>query len=352
MTAVIFVVLLALVGVSLYQQYNVVQPSSPWSPTTPYPLQTSGETGVAGQPCVLNNESVVCVGGQDFSGSPNSVVYSAQLTAGGLGNWTSESAYPTSIMFQPCVSYGGFIYCVGGAYDGTADDVAFAYFAPLTSLGVGSWKDTTPYPIPADSQACVASSGYIYCLGGENETAGTNATAAYSNSAWYAPISSSGIGVWNKTTAYPPYTFFPSCTAFQTYLYCLGGETSGGSPLGTVYFATLSSGGIGKWQTTTAYPFQAAGQDCVTSSEHIYCIGGWTGGASYTGSVYYAPISPGGVGAWVQAAAYPLGATTSCVVGPLGEIYCVGGYEGSSGQTDASYYGLITIQPTLETNST
>ena len=346
-TAVIFVVLLVLVGITLYQQYSNSQPAGPWHETTPYPLQASGGAGVAGQPCLESNGSVFCIGGQDVDGSPNSGTYSASLSSSGIGNWTSASPYPTAVMFQPCVSYGGYVYCVGGSYDNTADDIAFAYFAPLSASGLGEWKQTTSYPIPADSQACVASSGYVYCLGGENETAGTNATASYSSSAWYAPISSSGIGDWNRTTAYPGQTFFPSCAAFGDYIYCVGGENSGGNPQDATYYAPLSSKGIGPWVETTVYPFKGAGQDCLTSSTYIYCVGGWTGGDTYTGAVYFALVSPDGIGSWQQAGDYPLGLTTSCVLNSAGYLYCIGGYEGSSGQIGTSYYGLLTSQPSV-----
>ena len=347
----IFVVLLILLGISLYQQYSTSSPAGPWHETTPYPLTSNGAAGVAGQPCVASNNTVYCFGGQDFNDDPSSQVYSASLSSAGIGNWTSASPYPTEVMFQACVSYGGYVYCLGGSYDNTADDVAFAYYAPLSAAGLGAWNPTTSYPIPADSQACVASSGYLYCLGGENETAGTNATSALSSSAWYAPISSAGIGGWNPTTAYPGQTYFPSCASFSDYIYCVGGEDSAGNPQSATYYAALSPTGIGPWTETTAYPFQGAGQGCLTASSYIYCVGGWTGGGSYTGAVYFALISPDGIGAWTQAGTYPVGLTTSCVLDSAGYLYCIGGYAGSSGPTEASYYGLLVSAPS-SVNST
>jgi hypothetical protein len=338
-------VLLLLVGVSLYQQYSTSSPAGPWHATTPYPLQANGASGVAGQPCFTSNSTLYCVGGQDVGGGPSSQVYSSILSSTGIGDWKSANPYPTEVMFQPCVAYGGYAYCLGGSYDRSADDIAFAYYAPLSAAGLGAWSPTTSYPIPADSMACVASSGYIYCLGGENETAGTNATSAYSSSAWYAPLSSAGIGGWNRTTSYPDQIYFPSCAAFGGYIYCVGGEDASGNPQDATYYATLSPNGIGPWTETTAYPFQGAGQGCLTSSSYIYCIGGWSGGSSYTGAAYSALISPDGIGTWKQAGAYPVGLTTSCVLDSSGYVYCVGGYAGSSGPTQATYYGLLTSQP-------
>lgn len=344
-TAVIFVVLVLLLGVTLYEQYTATTTAGPWQQTTSYPLQTGGGPGVAGQPCVAANSTVYCIGGQNIEGDPSSQIYSAPLSSSGVGNWTSAGSYPSDVMFQSCLGYGGYVYCLGGIYDDSADDIAMAYYTSLSQSALGTWQETTSYPVPADSQACVASSGYIYCLGGENETAGTNASAIFASSSWYAPISSKGIGTWVHTTPYPDGIFLPACTSFGGYIYCVGGETKAGAAQDSVYYAALSVNGIGSWTNTTSYPFQGAGEDCFTSSSSMYCVGGWTGGSSYTGDVYYAQLSPTGVGAWDEAGAYPAGITTSCVLDAAGYVYCVGGYAGTSGPVPVVYFGLLVPQP-------
>jgi hypothetical protein len=263
-----------------------------------------------------------------------------------ITSWASDSNhYPQSIHGQACVAYSGYLYCVGGTYDDNGDDVASSYYAPLSSgSGVGKWNTTTAYPIPIDTQSCVGSSGYIYCIGGSNETDGTNADSTSSNSVWYAPLSSSGIGSWSHSTAYPGNLYFQSCFAANGYVYCLGGADSSDNSQNADYYATLSSAGVGTWTKTTAYPVQLSGQACAISTGYIYCVGGETAGGSnpsYTNAAYYAPVSAGGMGTWKQAPSYPLSVGTTCVVSS-GYMYCVGGFDASSaGENNAVYYASL-----------
>jgi len=341
-TAVALIGLLALVGLEFYLQSTASTRSvSAWSNMTPYPLETSGTAGVAGQSCVASNGTVYCIGGQDFTGGPHSTVYSAPLTSTGVGRWTNDTnAYPQEVMFQSCVADSSYVYCVGGVYDSTADDVPYAYYAPLTPSGVGAWKQTTSYPVPVDTESCVASSGYIYCIGGENQTSGTNSTSVPSNSDWFAKISPSGIGNWITATAYPQGIYFPVCTSLGGYVYCVGDEARSGEAQTAGYYSAISPEGLGVWTATTAYPIGDAGQSCVVSSSDLFCVGGWTGGTAHTTSVYYAQLTPGGIGNWQAASDYPVGVLTTCV-GSLGYIYCFGGSQGSSGPTDSDYYGQL-----------
>jgi len=74
-----------------------------------------------------------------------------------------------------------------------------------------------------------------------------------------------------------------------------------------VYYALLSSGGVGAWTQTTSYPVDVSSQSCVVNSGYVYCIGG-------SNAVYYAPLSSSGVGAWTQTMSYPGSAgAQSCV---------------------------------------
>ncbi len=239
------------------------------------------------------------------------------------------------------VSSDGFAYCVGGSYDDAGDDLASSYYAPLTSSGIGSWNSTTAYPAAIDSQACVTSSGYIYCLGGENETSGTNSTVTPTNSAWFASISSGGIGVWKHTTAYPSTVSFEACAASKSDIYCVGGVDASNNGVASVYYAPISSSGIGQWSASTSYPFDAYGQTCTIDAGSLVCVGGVPNGTSSSSNgVYSAPVSSGGVGQWHKAGNYPVGIETACAVS-LGNLYCSGGYQDSSTISGATYYAKL-----------
>lgn len=350
---ILVVVIIVIIALSAFATLLAPSSSSPWKPTATYPLQIEGTFGVFGQQCVNSTVYVYCIGGEDASGGPRNDVYTSSaisLSSGNITGWTLEPTLPPPLNAygQSCVAYTGYVYCVGGTYDDVGDDVAFSYYAPLLSNGaVGSWNPTTPYPYPADSQYCVASSGYIYCVGGVIETEGTNATSTPSNSVWYAPLSSSGIGSWSQSASYPADISLSSCAAANGFIYCVGGVNSNGNAQSADYYASLSSSGVGTWTLTTPYQIAASGQACAISSGLIYCVGG-VGSTSYLNSVYYAAVSSGGIGAWTKAGNYPQSVVTDCVISQ-GYMYCIGGL-GSSALYGRPYY--ISLESLVSVTTT
>jgi N-acetylneuraminic acid mutarotase len=333
------IVLVALLALLVYTQASSSPATGPWTASTSYPLQAGGNYGVVGQSCVSDAAYVYCVGGTDPSFNTSSRAFSSAFSGAVVGTWTSATnQYPKSVTTQSCVASSGFLYCVGGTYDSAADDTALSYFTPITSGTIGAWSPTTSFPAPVDSQACVASVGYIYCVGGTIETAGTNATSDLSNSAWYASLSSAGIGTWMRTSSYPQGAFLPTCAASNGYVYCVGGVARGPGVHGgvnyyalsntqnNVYFAPLSSSGIGNWTQTTNYPIQVAALSCVASSVYLYCVGGEQSGGTTVNGVYSARVTSSGAGPWYRAGDYPAGIVTTCVASG-GYISCLGGYE-------------------------
>ena len=340
----VVVVVVAIVGLlALFVYSSLLAPSStgPWAGGQAYPLQVSGTSGVVGQSCVGGNTTIYCIGGIDYNGASRNSVYSASVSTTGMSGWVADSPYPETVGLQSCVSGVGYAYCVGGSYDDAGDDTAASYFTPLTGGSAGTWTPTTSYPVAIDTQSCVSSSGFIYCVGGENETDGTNATLTQSNSAWYAPLSSSGIGAWTRTTPYPASVFFEACASTSTDIFCVGGLNISGGGVSAVYFAPLSASGIGQWSSSTAYPIQSYGQTCVIAFSDIVCVGGVPNGTtSSSDAVYSAPVSSGGIGAWHKAPNYPFGVETACAAA-AGNLYCSGGYRDSSTISAATYYASI-----------
>jgi len=332
------VVVVALLVIYAYEATLGPGPS-PWARAANYPLQVGGVYAVAGQQCFNSTSYIYCIGGHDADTGPRNNVYSASVsaTSHNITAWAPANPYPQNVDGQSCVVYAGYVYCVGGTYDDGGDDVATSYFAPLNGNGaIGNWTRTTSYPIPIDTQYCAAYSARIYCVAGNNETDGTNAHSTASNSVWYAPLSSSGIGAWSPSTPYPKNLHFPSCFSDANYIYCLGGADNNNNAQSTAYYAVLTSTGVGTWTSTTAYPIQASGQACAFSSGYIYCVGGQENSNSYSHAVYYAPVSSSGIGVWKQSGHYPISVGTTCVISSS-YMYCVGGFE-SSQDSEATYF--------------
>jgi hypothetical protein len=272
-------------------------------------------------------------------------VYYAQVSSSGVGAWTETTDYGgttttdgsggTPIFGSSCAIYSGYIYCVGGDTGvSTAHGVwtNAVYYAEVSSSGVGPWSLTTSYPAYVDFESCAIYSGYIYCVPGN--------LPGNANYVYYASVSSSGVGTWILTTGYPYYTFMPSCAISSGYIYCPGG-------IDLTYYASVSSSGVGTWILTTGYPIGISELSCATYSGYIYCVAGYIGetGNLYTNAVYYASVSSSGVGSWASTSPYPISVDNLSCAMYSGYIYCVGG-EASGGITSAVYYSPIVTTST------
>lgn len=342
---ILIVVVIVLVAIiALYAIGTLTTPSanSTWHQAATYPLASSGTDAVFGQQCLNSTGYFYCIGGADANETPRDEVYTAEpISTGNLTGWSSGREYPQNIAAQACVAYSGYAYCVGGQYDYALDDLNSSYFASLSGGTLGAWTSTTPYPVPTDTQYCAVAAGHIFCVAGDNETDGSD-SATPTDSAFFAPISSSGIGAWANTTAFPDSITFPSCAAGGGFMYCVGGVDVNGNSVDTDYYAALTSSGIGQWTSTTSYPISVTGQACAVSSGYIYCVGGETSTSSFSNGVYYATVSSSGIGAWKQAASYPNSLQTDCAVSS-GYLYCFGGEDNSQvGENGAVYYASLS----------
>src|SRR5579872_1142136 len=203
-----------------------------------------------------------------------------------------------------CAVGGAFIYCSGGS--GPTSKV---FFAKLSSSGVGAWKETTDYGaasghsgtggVPIAENSCIYNSGHIYCVGGF----GTGFVVV--SKVFYAPVSSAGVGAWKETTDY--------------------GAISGNS----------GTGGI---------PIH--GTACVNGSGYVVCVDGDTTGNTATADVFFAKVSSTGVGAWTQSANYgtePHHSLISFSPRPGYHVSCARGpswkYVLCSGSSSSAVYG-------------
>jgi len=229
--------------------------------------------------------------------------------SGLLGPWKSTADYPLTAKTcagsapnlycaeQTCVASTGYVYCVGGGTDST-------YFSAVSSAGLGPWTATTNYPIAAREQSCVVDANVIYCVGGRLE-GGDGGALTPTASAYFATFSSTGVGDWAATTTFP--TADPSgCVASGGYIYCLSG---------TPYYAPLSASGIGTWMPTQGLPTNTQG--CTAVGGYIYCFGGGNcnsgpGHDCYSPS-YYAPLTEAGIGVWKTTTPLPTAVSATFV---------------------------------------
>jgi len=312
-----------------------------WTSTTNYPLSLSGVS------CVTVSADIYCVGGFGGGGNSHNQAYYASLGASGIGSWSSTSAYPTAIDSAACVNVTAGIYCVGGEDGSTV--LGDVYFASASSSGLGSWSSETAYPNSLAAMSCVVYSGYIYCVGGfDNNGDETSST-------YYASLSS-GLTSWTGTTQYPLPVDSEACVVYAGDIYCVAGETLNGtnqnSPISDVYYAPLSSSGIGQWTAAASYPTALAAPACASYSGYLYCVGGFDSGQYSSTDTYYGAVSSSGVASWSNAPPYPLAIDTSTCVAYQGDIYCVSGTsdtQNKQGIVNSAYYGAISGATTTST---
>jgi len=268
-----------------------------------------------GAGCSIYNGYIYCVAG--------SSVYYAPVSSTGVGAWQATTSYPTSPYYgglenAGCSIYNGYIYCAGGT---GSSPFGLVYYAPVSSTGVGAWQATQSLPVYLGNAGCFIYNSYIYCVG----AAGSQSSP--SNLVYYEAVSSTGImSKWQATTSYPvdissPGSDGAGCSIYNGYIYCVGSDTS---PYNQVYYAPVSSTGVGAWQATTRYPALMYDEGCSIYNGYIYCVGT---PASTSNLVYYAPVSSTGVGAWQATTSYPV---------EMYDAYCEipgsgGGYFGGGG---------------------
>lgn len=315
-----------------------------WLSSTPYPTSLISDSSDS---CVASSGYAYCVGGTTSTGPTNAVNF-APLSSGGVGTWMRTTSYPINITSESCVASSGYIYCIDGdGYSGgTFGIFNSVYYSALSSSGVGPWTGTTSYPISVYGQTCVANSGYVYCFGGISLSCG----GLSCNAVYYASLTSNGVGNWMSTTAYPTGIGLAPCVAYSGYVYCVGGEIQTGANSNATYFAPFVPTGVGTWASTTSYPNITAGESCVIDAATIYCVGGIKPGIVPTPPpppVLYATLSSAGIGPWNPTTHYPTEVDRGFCVDSSGYIFCIGGYARTNDSnpeipTNAVYYAPIT----------
>src|SRR5271157_3969468 len=228
---------------------------------------------------------------------------------------------------------------------------------------IGPWTAQTDYGATSGNNgttgitilgvSCVTNSSYVYCVGGQNLKKPSNQDIS---NVYFAQASPSGtLGGWTETTDYGATSGasgsgglgieWPSCVQWDSYVYCVGGATNSGST-SDVFYAQLSSSGVGPWTETTDYGASSIANDtgsggiqafqlaCVAEGGYIYCVGGGAGSKTF-----YAQLSSTGVGPWQETTNYGASAGNTGVGGVTltgqactvsdGDIYCVGGFWSS-----------------------
>jgi hypothetical protein len=242
------------------------------------------------------------------AGPTNSVLYSAidasPPSVFTMGNWSatttlglaSGSATVKAVTRQEhsSVAYNGYLYVIGGRLS-TTTPLTSVHSAPINADGtIGAWTATGNTALPAArfGHTSVVVNGYIYVVGGQDDS------NVYVSTAYYAQIGAGGaVGSWTTTSALPAARAHHGMTNYSGYMYVASGYSSTGVYTSSVYYAVINANGsLGTWTATT--PGNADEDASVVAyNGYLYLAGAL---------LYYAPINANGtIGAWTSDSDYP-----------------------------------------------
>jgi hypothetical protein len=319
-----------------YASFNANGSISTWTAAATTLPQTRD-----GLQLVAHGGYMYLVGGWNKAGNTyyNDVQYALLNTNGSLGSWTTTSSFTTARRDHSVIVYNGYIYLQGGTNGTALSDVQYA---PLKSDGtVGTWSTNTSMTETKFSFGAAIYNGNLY-LGG-----GVNGSGTFLTTVQYATINNGGVGTagtWtDDTDLMPTARYRAGVTAYNGYLYVVGGRDDSGNIYNNVLYSKLNDdGSIGAWSTDT-HTFATPRQDLqtVVYNGYIYVIGGWNASSStFYNDVQYAPIGSSGALTANFASTTNFSPTGRYGFGAAaykGYMYVIGGWDNVNDLSDSRY---------------
>ncbi|HSX07112.1 MAG TPA: choice-of-anchor U domain-containing protein [Candidatus Saccharimonadia bacterium] len=286
---------------------------------------------------------LACVVSSVFMASP--VAFARPI--GSVGTWANNTnTMPTAAVAAASIAYHGYIYVLGG--DTNSGRLDTVYYARLNADGTtGTWTtNTISLPNPMINEGAVVVNGYIYLIGGFG--------SYFQNTVYYAKINTDGsVGAWTTSAHNLPQIKSRAATVYSNgYIYVLGGENDSGLPDNIIYYTKVNAdASINAWTTsTTSLPVALQDTASFVANGYIYILGGINNSGA-TNTIYYAKLNTNGtLGSWStnntnlpQALEYHVGAKSN------GYVYIAGGRNGSNIEQDAVYYSQINTDASIGT---
>lgn len=264
----------------------------------------------------------------------------------GTGTWSNPNAYTTNRVGAASVAYNGYLYVAGGcqAYTvgaslgntttqcttpGTNNLNTVAYTAINPDGTLGTWTTSGNNLTASNARAfgcLMAAGGYLYYVGGEDNTGAATATVLYSQ------IGANGVpGTWSQATqGLTGARRNLSCGMFNNHIYATGGINGSNADQTTVdYSIDLSSGGdiTSAWTAFgTGFTTARANHVALVAAGYLYVIGG-DDGTNARIDVQFIQLNPSGgsTGSWANSVDLPQGVTYQSGIAANGYIYLFGG---------------------------
>jgi hypothetical protein len=269
------------------------------------------------------NGYVYVTGGATTTNVGTLTWYAQIGTNGALGAWQPGTALLHNIEHHQSVAYNGWLYVLGGNYNGTNTGAVQAIQIASNGSINGSWT-STGMPSMTGTRvnfSAMTYNGYLYVISGctSNNTGSQCSTTGQDNTYQEAKINYDGtLGSWSTpVTAGFSARDMASATVYNGYMYLGGGclTRSGGflncTATGTdVWYAKINGDGtLGVWKATSSFTTFRSAFVLSARNGYMYIAGGCIGQTvgtvqncnsnSGTTEVQYAPIYANGtLGSW------------------------------------------------------
>lgn len=267
-------------------------------------------------------------------------------------SWSTGTSLPYDVYEFGATVQGDYMY-MGGGFTSTGSGVSQTFYVvSIASDGsLGSWIVTydrgSGFRIA--SFGMVESNGYLYVIGGRQDTGATSSERLVSTVRTERFFEGSGqTTAWQGSSGLATGRGMSGSTAYNGHIYVVGGSTNGGTSARTdVEYSAMSNqdGGLGNFTADTHNLSNGRGLPGVAAwNGYLYVMGGGTNSTRY-GDVQYAPI--GGTGAlsgvfstansFVTGTGGDTGRVGVCTVAYDGRLYAIGGYDGTNYHNDVRY---------------
>jgi len=218
----------------------------------------------------------------------SSVEYAPINANGTLGTWSTTSSMNTSREYFNVAIYNGYLYAVGGGnVSGSSGYWNTVEYVRINADGtLGTWSYTSSLNTPRIGHGVVAYNNYLYSIGGSK-------SASYILSGEYAPINADGtIGIWSYTSSLNTTRSELGVAMYNGYIYAAGGacEESGCRNDSVEYAPINANGTVGTWSYTSSLNTARNSVNATAYNGYLYIVGG-TDNAGPLNSVEYSPIN-------------------------------------------------------------
>lgn len=148
--------------------------SGSWSDMPALPAPRAYHSAVAATPFTAAIDTsttgafLYAIGGLDAAGQPTNSVFFARVGRNGsVDPWQSTTPLPGALRAPSAAIFAGWIYVVGGA-DAAGMSIRSTWRAPVDSSGaVGAWQAMADLPVALSHSALVSFGPFLYSVGGE-----------------------------------------------------------------------------------------------------------------------------------------------------------------------------------------